>query len=71
MLYVPPPDMSNYCCRCGLQGRGEVGEGPVQGVQQAHQASTEHDPEGRGRLWTGFHTTHQRGTYFKVQSHLP
>ena len=48
-------------CRSGVEGRGEAGERPLQGVQQAHQASAEHDPEGTGRLWTGFHTTHQRG----------
>ena len=33
MIYVPSPNMSNYCFRCRVQGRGEAGEGPLQGLQ--------------------------------------
>ena len=59
MFFLSPPDF--LCCRGGLEGRGEVGERLVQRLQQADQTRGEHDPEGRGGLWPGFHPAHQCG----------
>ena len=59
--FLSPPDF--LCCRGGLEGRGEVGARPVQGLQQTDQTRREHDPEGRGSLWTGFHPADQRGEF--------
>ena len=49
--------------RGGLEGRGALGQGPLQGLQQAHPTCGEHDPEGRSSLWTGFHPADQCGEY--------
>lgn len=56
MLLFPTDD--DYHCRSRVEGRGKVGEGPLQGLQQAHQAGAEHDTEGPSRLRTGFHSAH-------------
>ena len=55
--------LKRVCFRSGLTGRGEVGEGSLQRLQQAHQSCPEHDTEGPGRIRTGFHPTDQRCKY--------
>ena len=51
------------CFRSGVTGRGEAGARLVPRLQQADQTSAEHDSEGSGRVWTGFHSAHQRCKY--------
>ena len=55
--------LKRVCFRSGFTGRGEVGEGSLQRLQQAHQTCPEHDTEGPGRIRTGFHPTDQRCKY--------
>ena len=56
--------------RLWFEGRGAVGSGPLQGLQQAHQARPEYDAEGRSRLRTRFHTAYQRGKLHTTYSQL-